>query len=165
MTGLEAAADAATLVTPQEAAAQAERARAEGAAEARRQMAEAERSAVTATAAATQSRIKSILGSPAAIGREALAQRLAFETTIPADDAVALLEAAPAAAAARVSRINAPAPRIDAGVETEGSSDPFAPRALGRASPSMTRRLSQQNQKPLELIPGTYWMPEFSRGA
>ena len=164
MTGLEAAAEAATLVTPQEAAAQAERARAEGAAEARRAAAEAERTAQAQGASAAQARIKAILTHPAATGRDSLAQRMAFQTDIDADDAIALLEAAPAAApAVRTSRINAPAPRIDAGESHEGASDPFAPRALGQCSPSLRRLLKAKGMEPLEPEPGSYWLPPAAR--
>jgi hypothetical protein len=49
-------------------------------------------------AAATESertRVRTILQSTEAKGREAMAQRLAFENDMPADDAVALLGAAP----------------------------------------------------------------------
>jgi hypothetical protein len=45
-------------------------------------------------------RIASIINHPAAKGREALAQHLALETNLPAETAIATMQAAPAAAVA-----------------------------------------------------------------
>lgn len=162
MTGLEAAREAATLRSESETAAEIAAARAEGAAEARGDQAEAELVARSEGADGARTRIKAILTHPAAVGREALAQRLAFETTVSAADAVALMEAAPAAAPAqRQSRINAPAPRIDA-VEAGASTDPFAPRAYGQASPTMKRLLASKGQTPLSLVEDEYYLPEYA---
>jgi hypothetical protein len=91
-----------------------------------------------------RTRIGAIVSSPEAKGREGLAQHLAFNTELPAAEAVAMLKTAPVAAAERVSRLdgNVPAPHVDA-VEHDASGD----RSAGLAA-AMVRQLAKIHKEP-----------------
>ncbi|MBI1202551.1 MAG: hypothetical protein GC182_08575 [Rhodopseudomonas sp.] len=71
-------------------------------------VAKAKADGVKEGATAERARVKGILGSEQAKGRDGLAQHLAFETDLPVEQAVAMLGAAPAAAPAK------PGSRLDA---------------------------------------------------
>jgi capsid assembly protease len=97
-------------------------------------VAEAKAAGVKEGATAERARIGAILDAPAAKGREAQARHFAFKTGMSAEDALAALEVAPAAAASESPLDRAMAtqeqPRIGAGAPTEGRA---APRAIDTA--------------------------------
>lgn len=76
------------------------------------------------TATDERGRIKSIIGSEAAKGRETLANHLAFETDMTPDAALAVLNAAPAAAAPAPAAPAARGSRLDALAATGQLPDP-----------------------------------------
>lgn len=76
--------------------------------------------AVDAAAKGAQARVKAILGDKSAKGRAALAQHLALETSLPAAEAIGILEKSPLETAPRQSRLDGgavPSPQVDAAGE------------------------------------------------
>jgi ATP-dependent Clp protease protease subunit len=108
-------------------------ARAEGVAEGK---AEGARVGVSAERA----RIKAIVGAPEAKGRDALAQKLAFETDLPAEQAVAVLSAG---ALAQTSRLDGNVPNPKIGVEDAAAAQP----AAGLAAAVQARIAKMPGQK------------------
>ena len=97
-------------------------------------VAEAKAVGVKEGAAAERTRIGAILDAPAAKGREAQARHFAFKTAMSAEDALAALAVAPAAAESESPLDRAMAtqdqPRLGAGAPAEGRA---APRAVDTA--------------------------------
>lgn len=109
-----------TTETPMSTAAQTPASASDAPAASQAPAAPATPAAATPDAAAIQSRIEAILDSPEAKGREALARRLAFKTTMPATDAIEALKDAPQAKAvadpivgAGVTQPSSPASALD----------------------------------------------------
>jgi hypothetical protein len=92
-----------------------------------------------------RARIASIVNAPEAKGREGLAQHLAFNTEMSAPDAIAMLKAAPIAAAERTSRLDGkvPVPKVDAAEHA----DETANRSAGLAA-AVTRQLAKIKKQP-----------------
>jgi hypothetical protein len=84
--------------------------------------------ATKTAATAAAARVKTILGAKSATGRTTLAQHLALETDMPADQAVAILEKSPLEQAAKTSRLSGqvPAPEVDATEATSGDPQTIA---------------------------------------
>lgn len=91
-------------------------------------------------AAAAKTRIKAIMGSEQAKGREALASHFAYDTDLPTEAAVAALDKAPKAAAPVEPDkkpapliAGAPNPQVDAAVAAKPADDFSAGKALVKA--------------------------------
>jgi len=108
--------------------------------------------AAAGDAVAERARIGAIINAPEASGREKLANHLAFETTMSAEQAVAVLKASPVAAPAKTESGLAAAmakfaPHVD---PEEGPADSAKERAAGLTG-AVDRQLSRLGLKAREL--------------
>lgn len=94
-------------------------------------------------ASAERTRIQAIVGSSEAKGREALAQSLAFDTELSAEQAVKVLAKAPVEA--KVSRLDGFVPQPK--VSSEESAEEGKPGT--RLAAAVTRQLAAKGLKPL----------------
>lgn len=103
-----------------------------------------------ATGSATNERLraKTIIGSDAAVGREALAQYFAFDTDMSAEQAIAALEKAPKAEAKQPSRLDRAMEGYQPRVDTVEAGSETASRVAG-LNAAVTRELKKIGKQPL----------------
>jgi hypothetical protein len=104
---------------------------------------------VAANAVADErTRSKKILGSDAAKGREALAQHLAFNTDMSAEDAIATLEVSPKAEARPGSRLDAAMANFQPRIETVEGEAGAEQRTAGLHA-ALVRQIKKLGKEPI----------------
>lgn len=96
-------------------------------------------------------RAKKIIGSEAAVGREALAQYFAFDTDMSAEQAIAALEKAPKAEAKQASRLDRAMEGYRPQVDTVESGGETSSRVAG-LNAAVTRELKKIGKSPKQPL-------------